>query len=250
MLSEMVTRRKRSLPQEQQIYFSSFLASLWAWLPAPRAVQICRWLPDFNQACWVVNTKTLDCKSGASWMILGRMIWRTVCSPWKRRSRSPKGVRKWENEVCSHCHLVKTFWQRGGRTGMSLSPSWVTWSDVVHILSCCLISQRRWRMTLESRSNSGSRLGPKGRAHTKKRLRWLGRLPKTASSIAFCHLNKRSTESVDQAPVWLKRDKTKERTSFLLMHWLWEAVFILRSRASTLRSTLASTGVRRAAVRL
>ena len=36
----------------------------------------------------------------------------------------------------------------------------------------------------------------------------------------------------------------KERTSFLLMYWWWETVFILRSRASTLRSTLASTGVR------
>ena len=55
-----------------------------------------------------------------------------------------------------------------------------------------------------------------------------GRQPNTASSIIFFHLNKWLTESIDQAPVWLKRGKTKERTSFLLTHRLWEAVLNLR----------------------
>ena len=119
-------------------------------------------------------------------------------------------ITKRGTKIRKRCVFPLPLRHRGGRIGMSPSPSWETWSDVVHIVSCCWIRQK-----MKNKVGSKTKKSP-------------GRQPNTASSIVFFHLNKWLTESIDQAPVWLKRGKTKERTSFLLTHRLWEAVLNLR----------------------
>ena len=209
------------------------------------------------QAWWACNTRTLEGRSGSSEMILGslwerererarcqlrRMIWRTVCSPWKRRLNSPNGVRKWENEMCSQCHLVKTSWHLRGKDWNIIKVKLRYLVRRTALLETLLDKPKKMMYDFGVKVKFRIEVRPQTKSPYKK----AATLARTAAYRCKPDQILPSKKMIhgERGPSTIVTigDKTNDRTNFRLMNCLWVAVFNLRGRAWTFCSTVMSTG--------